>query len=411
MSESREVVDVAVVGAGFAGTWMALQLARQGHRVVLVERQAFGRFRPGGWLPSSTREALEAQGLGDVLRARYLASTVLRLHCARTGRARVFAYDESVDPTEPTVSLHAPRADLDLLLARAACDAGARGLFAVKATNVTRTDEGYALELRGQDASVERVTARVLVDATGESRWFSARSGAPTEREGLQGTVLDTLVIEAQAATGVPQGAAELVSFAHGAFWMLPLRGGAHALSAAVSAAWTAQRKPAEGPESFFERTERDAHMLRGVLSASRRIHAVTTRAPVAVRVNPRCGDRWLAVGAAAGTVDPILGMDSVLCERSVAHGLAVVHAMLRGEDESLAHSQYEAALDALEARAESIARAVYSGGFADVLLAPDLSRHDRSAVRHMLRGALEGEAGQAVDALATRMQTSARGS
>jgi flavin-dependent dehydrogenase len=393
--------DVVVVGAGLAGALAARELAREGRAVALVERDELPRARPSGWLPVSAVRELAARGLSERLASRYLASTALRVLCARTGRSRVFAYDERVEPTDPAVALHVARADFDLLLARDAKERGATVFTAARALDPEPTEDGFALGVRDLSGRTHTIRARFIVDATGEARWMSARASTPSERDGLDGMVMETHVVEATPSAGAPSGAGDLVSFSHGALWMLPLRGGVHALGAAVSKTWAAQRKGAEGPEDFFERTLRDATVLRGALAKARRLHAVSTRVPVATRVERRAGTRWIAVGAAGGTVDPVLGMDAALALRSVSLGLAVVRAALDGDsdDEALARAQFEQAMDDAESRFERVARAVYRGTLADALLAGDLSRAERAGARAVLRCELEGEAALSAEA------------
>jgi flavin-dependent dehydrogenase len=399
-----EGFEVVVVGGGFAGAFFAHELAREGRRVALIERDEMPRYRPYGWLPVSVVSALSDAGLGDDLAARYLASPAARVLCARTGRSRVFAFDERTQPARPLSAAHAPRADLDLLLARRAREKGASVFTATRALDPRpREGGGHSLLVRGHDGRTHEIETRFLVDASGESRWMSARASTPSEREGLDGAVMETHVTFAQPNAGAPAGAADIVSFAHGAVWMLPLRGGVHALGAAVTASWAAQRRAAEGPEDFFDRTVRDATVLRGALSRSRRLHPVSTRVPVATKVERRGGPGWVAIGAAGGTVDPLLGMDAALAVLSVRHGLAVVRASLDDGEASEAEqrARYEAVMIEAEGRVERVARAVYRGAFADALLATDLSRADRAGVRAILRCELEGELGLAAEAFA----------
>lgn len=386
--------DVVVVGAGLAGAFVAHELAREGRVVALIEREEFARHRPYGWLPVYVASALSDAGLSEVMHARYLASTAIRVLCARTGRSRVFAYDERTEPVHPAVALHVARADFDLVLARRASEHGATVLTATRAEDPRPTEDGFVIALRSVDGKTHEIKTRFVVDASGEARWMSARTSTPSEREGLDGTVMETHVAYAQPSAGAPSGAADLVSFAHGALWMLPMRGGVHALGAAVSGTWAAQRKPAEGPEEFFDRTTRDATILRNTLTKSQRLHAVHTRVPVATKVERRAGDRWIAVGAAGGTVDPVLGMDAALAIASVREGLAVIRAALDegADEESLARMRFEQSMDDAEFYCERVARAVYRGTFADAMLSPDLSRGERAAIRAMLRCELDGE-------------------
>ncbi len=59
--------DVVVLGAGPAGAIAARQLALQGHRVLLVEKSRFPRFKVcGGCLGGAALDVLEDLGLGDL---------------------------------------------------------------------------------------------------------------------------------------------------------------------------------------------------------------------------------------------------------------------------------------------------------------------------------------------------------
>ncbi|TME88113.1 MAG: FAD-dependent oxidoreductase [Chloroflexi bacterium] len=60
--------DLAVVGAGPAGAAAALFAARRGHRVVVLDKQAFPRDKPcGEGLMPGGRPALRELGLEDAI--------------------------------------------------------------------------------------------------------------------------------------------------------------------------------------------------------------------------------------------------------------------------------------------------------------------------------------------------------
>ncbi|TMD20324.1 MAG: FAD-dependent oxidoreductase, partial [Chloroflexi bacterium] len=62
--------DVAVVGAGPAGAAAALFAARRGHRVVVMDKQAFPRDKPcGEGLMPSGRPPLRELGLDEIVTA------------------------------------------------------------------------------------------------------------------------------------------------------------------------------------------------------------------------------------------------------------------------------------------------------------------------------------------------------
>ncbi|QOS78906.1 NAD(P)/FAD-dependent oxidoreductase [Paenibacillus sp. JNUCC31] len=57
-------IDVIVIGAGIAGSTCALQLAKQGHRTLLLDRQEFPRHKTcGEFMSPETKEMLEYLGI------------------------------------------------------------------------------------------------------------------------------------------------------------------------------------------------------------------------------------------------------------------------------------------------------------------------------------------------------------
>ncbi|MCW2994121.1 MAG: geranylgeranyl reductase, partial [Conexibacter sp.] len=65
---SRADVEIAVVGAGPAGSTCAIHLLERGHQVVILDQSAFPRDKPcGDGLTSSAVAALERLGLGHVI--------------------------------------------------------------------------------------------------------------------------------------------------------------------------------------------------------------------------------------------------------------------------------------------------------------------------------------------------------
>jgi 2-polyprenyl-6-methoxyphenol hydroxylase-like FAD-dependent oxidoreductase len=61
--------DVAIVGGGPAGSAAALWLARQGLRVVVIERERFPRHRPGETLPPGVEPIFAQLGVTEAIAA------------------------------------------------------------------------------------------------------------------------------------------------------------------------------------------------------------------------------------------------------------------------------------------------------------------------------------------------------
>ncbi len=159
--------DVAVIGAGPAGTTTAALLEASGLDVAIFERSRFPRFCIGESLLPICNDVLREAGLFDVVAARgYQVKTgavFLR------GRDRCeFDFAEQFGDGA-TWTWQVPRADFDKVLAEAVC---ARGVPIFFEHTVTKVDVGAAprLTVEARDGRCEEVNARFIVDASGFGR-------------------------------------------------------------------------------------------------------------------------------------------------------------------------------------------------------------------------------------------------
>ena len=153
----RRLWDVVVVGAGPAGSMLALELGHRGCSVLLLERLPFPRFKVcGACLNGTAQEALEHAGLGELM-ARAGAPRLTELQMTGWGRTS-------------SVTLHGSavlsREVLDQALVRAAVEEGVVFVQGVSAELGQMRDKTRALNVRDgeQDQSVQ---ARVVVSAAG----------------------------------------------------------------------------------------------------------------------------------------------------------------------------------------------------------------------------------------------------
>lgn len=146
--------DVAVVGAGPAGSMTAYGLGRRGYDVCLLDRASFPRHKPcGGGLPVHAVSLLREEGIDPDPHVKDVTTRVK------------FLYDSS-DPVETDLS-DAPvtmvdRGEFDTALAREAEAEGVTFLDGVGFETLTMGSRGCELEL-----SDRRVEARFVVGADG----------------------------------------------------------------------------------------------------------------------------------------------------------------------------------------------------------------------------------------------------
>ena len=177
--------DAIVVGAGPAGANAALELARGGRSVALVEKEELPRYKTCGGgvvgralaeLPASVRAAIEVE-----CRTVEMHFDPPRPPGPRPGPQEEWRdFSFAVRSEEPVVSM-AMRADLDLALTAAAVEAGAELLSPCRATGLDAGRDNIALDTGG---GVLRAPFLVAADGAtsrvaSAAGWTSAPASIP----------------------------------------------------------------------------------------------------------------------------------------------------------------------------------------------------------------------------------------
>ncbi len=302
MSSGR-TVDVAIVGAGPAGTALAAALARRGLDVVVLERAAAWQWRAGGVFTSPaavaalTRVGLGSAVIGDVT----TPIAAMRLETPGGSTVRLTYGADQGGP--PAVGFD--RSRLDPALEQLARDAGATVRRGVNVRAVTLGGPGPAI----LDLGGEHVATRMVVGADG-THSIVARDAAVARpprlppRVGLTWHVVDPrpepatpidarLVVVRDAYVGLAPvpGARLNIGIVLGRSW--------HTSLARDGAATTVRRVldlvPIAGddPVAWADATPCDR---------------IAGASPLGVRVTRRAGNGWFLVGDAAGFLDPFTG-------------------------------------------------------------------------------------------------------
>lgn len=173
--ENHVRTDVAVVGAGPAGTAAAISCARAGLGVAILDRAAPPRGRPGETLHPGIEAPLRELGvLGRVLRAGFPRHEGIWVGWDAPPRFVPYGADDA----GPWRGFQAWGADLDAMLLEHARDLGAEVFRPCRALRPTMSRG----RVTGLETSEGRIGARFVVDAAGSGHWLARRLGLPVRR-------------------------------------------------------------------------------------------------------------------------------------------------------------------------------------------------------------------------------------
>ncbi|MEP3917773.1 NAD(P)/FAD-dependent oxidoreductase [Ascidiaceihabitans sp.] len=294
----RHDCDIAIVGAGPAGSALACLLASR-YSVVIVEKQSQPAPRIGESLIPGARRLLRDMGLLEAIEARG--------YPAYLGNQSVWGSDQLEntdfirDPDGP--GWHLDRADFERTLRDVAGNRGASVLTSQTVSSCERDAAGWGLGC----VSGARIHARIVVDATGRKASIARMIG---QRPVVLSKTVAVWMRLPNAATRplhkslLHKGVSTIASCATGWWYTAPVRDGRVVSLHTDSDLVTENLRRSDG---FVEAARRNAVVGAALAqtcandSAHPRISAANTSLlPVPA------GKGWLAVGDAALALDPL---------------------------------------------------------------------------------------------------------
>ncbi len=358
--------DLVIIGGGPGGSTLAALLAREGLRVAVFEREAFPRFHVGESLLPANLPIFDRLGCHDRLRqAGFICKPGVTLYDEYEARDGItFTFPQL--PSQPDYAYQVPRAPFDDLLLRHAENMGA-SVFRQHDVKRTQHDPGKVVvhvnDPQGQTLEVE---AHMVVDASGRAAFLSTSYG---HREALPDLGKVALFAHFQGIKrqgNIPEGNTRLYLVPQGWLWWFSFSDGTDSIGCILHAQVVKDRRGTI--EDLFDEVLAASPRLAAGLVQGQRTTPVHTVANFSYRVQPCIGDRYLAIGDAAGFIDPIFSTGVFLAMRSAElASQTIVKAFEHGDFTARALRPYAARLRRGIAPFLPFIRRFYEPAFLDI--------------------------------------------
>ena len=310
--------DVAVIGGGPAGATAATLVAQQGYQVALFEREEFPRFHIGESLMPETYWTFKRLGVLDELKVSPYVRKYSVQFISDTGKeSRPFYFDEH-KPHECSVTWQVLRSEFDHMLLENAKSAGVAVEQGVRVREVLFDgDRARGLRVSQRDGSTRDVTAKVVVDASGQSTLLSNRLKLRQPDPLLRKGSIWSYFRGAHRDHGRDEGATLILHTEdkRGWFWYIPLPD--DLVSVGVVSDFNALFKGRRDHEIIFnEQVQRCAAVGRRLDSAQRVAEFRATK-EFSYTSSQVAGDGWVLVGDAFGFLDPVYSSGVFLALKS----------------------------------------------------------------------------------------------
>jgi len=358
---SKEVYDVIVMGAGPAGCSVATLTAQYGHKVLLLEREIFPRFKIGESLMPGTYWALKKLGMLEKMKTSHFPQKYSIQFYTKQGNPTSPFYFFSNDPHESSQTWQVLRSEFDQMLAENAAEKGADVRFGVNVSDVIFVGEravGVVCRQNGQ--AEEHFFGRVIVDATGQNALISRKLKISRQEPKLKKAAIYTHFEGALRDPGIDEGATLVLHTDNeeGWFWYIPLPENKVSIGVVGSMEYLLQNRTGE-PQQIFEEEVARCKPLQWRIEPSRQLFPMKVTKDFSYRATRIAGDGWVLVGDAFGFLDPIYSSGVLLALTSGEMAAEAIHEGLGKAD--LSATQLGKFGDEFAAGMEAIRKLVYA--------------------------------------------------
>ena len=362
-SENRSVV---VIGAGPSGAIAAALLKRQGHDVLIIERQRFPRFSIGESLLSHCLDFIEEAGMLEAVRAAGFQTK----HGAAFGCGdRYTAFDFRDKFTEGHGSTYqVQRADFDQLLADQAALQGVEIRYEEEITAADFDGQRPSLQVRRLDGSEYALEAEFVLDASGYGRVLprlldlEAPSSFPLRRAvftHITDNIVDPHFDRDKILITTHPELRDVW------FWTIPFSNGRCSLGV-VASAERYEGRPLD-LDACLKEFVMEAPNLQRILKHAEWDTPARLINGYSANVKALHGPGFALLGNAAEFLDPVFSSGVTIAMRSASMAAAVLHRQLSGEAVDW-DSEFSAPLKRGVETFRAYVEGWYDGSFQDVI-------------------------------------------
>lgn len=386
MPETRSEYDVLVIGGGPAGCAAAILLARQGHRVLVAEKERFPRFHIGESLLPASNGLLRRLGLESPLRRAGFVEKRGASFASGDGRfAGYVDFSASREVAEPQ-TYNVPRDRFDALVLEAAERSGAEVRQGWSVRSVRFSPEGAEAALDDRRRR-ESVRASMVIDASGQAGILARQLGMRRTDPALRNVAIHAQFEGIPRPEGPRSGDVRVVTLDGLAWvWLIPLSDRLTSVGLVVP---RRGEGPAAGAASTgLEERLRSVPVLAPAMAAARRVTPERRDADFSYWSVRYRGDRWLLAGDAGSFLDPVFSTGVHIAISSGCEAADAAHrCLLHGGPDRGSLSAFEGRQRARYRFFRRFSLAFYDPAFRDLFLQPSNRLGLQEAVTTSLAG------------------------
>ncbi|MGD2111464.1 MAG: NAD(P)/FAD-dependent oxidoreductase [Phycisphaerae bacterium] len=330
----RDEYECIVVGGGPAGATVATLLAKAGHQTLVLEKARFPRHHIGESLMPQTYSTFQRLGMIDKLDASKFPRKESVQFVSADGAESTPYYFTDRDPSPWSVTWQVRRDTFDEMMLENARDAGAEIQQNVRVSEVLFDGERATGVTALINSAPRRISAKVVVDASGTTGLLSRQLGIRKPEPALRNGAIYAYYQGAHRDEGRNAGATIIIHTPNreGWFWVIPLPDDVTSIGvvAPPSHLFTGR---GDNPLATFEELASLCPGIARRIEGARRISDAYVTSDFSYHASRVAGDGWVLVGDAFGFLDPIYSSGVFLALKSGELAADAIHDALSAGD------------------------------------------------------------------------------
>ena len=316
--------DTIVIGGGPAGSTVATLVAEQGHRVLLLEREAEPKFKIGESLIPATYWTFKRLGMLEKLRTSHFPQKYSVQFYARSGKASTPFYFFQTNPHESAVTWQVLRSEFDEMLLENAEEKGVEIRRGIGVREVLfEGDTATGVVTQHADGTRETLNTSVIVDSTGQRSLIGRQLNLNTTEPNLKMASLFTHYEGGHRDKGIDEGATLILhtEAKDSWFWSIPLPYNRTSIGVVGELDYLLQhRRDADGKlnaQKIFAEELAKCPPLQQRLKGAKQLFPIQTTKDFSYRASRIAGNNWVLIGDAFGFLDPVYSTGLFLALKS----------------------------------------------------------------------------------------------
>jgi len=353
-----KVYDFVIIGGGPAGSTAASNLARNGFKVLVLEKEKFPRFHVGESLLPFCYGLFKDLGVLGQMEKEFKRKPGVTFSNSDNTNSSNWCFNHLIKD-DSHLSFHVERDRFDKILLERSRELGAEVL---EATQVSSVDFSSNKHVKVVTKSEECFLANFLIDASGQDAFLGKLQGTKRNQPQLsQRIALSAHWEKAKLDPILKEGNLRIVSLEgrkKGWIWMIPVSDQRLSVGVVVELDYFKSKKRNEKSSSsdwlrdFYISEVNSCRLGKEVLTSAKMAMEVAVNSNYSFDVSQKYGDRFAVIGDAASFLDPMFASGVFVGMKSA---MLVTNALLNineGEYESElidAYSQISGAYQLLE--------------------------------------------------------------